>query len=224
MNRSYTIMKMTKLEKEYNLKYGHLPDGQEEQLAYIRDNYKVNMDKVKEAIAKVQMIKWEELFISLSILPKPSPRPRTGGGHFYVKGAKDHKIYMESLVDEKKIICTRTELSIVTYQPIPFSSMTATEIYLAQLGYLDPISNPDWDNLGKTYSDMIQGILLLNDNIVNPGIVRKKYAVKPKVDISIKYQNGFDSNFNKRRVITSKKYIEYNDLGMINKKGWEDEV
>lgn len=210
-------MGKTKLENEYNLKYGHLPNTQKELLEYIRENYNINMSKVNEEVERIKSIQWKEFFISLNIIPKPSPRPRTGGGHFYVKGAKDHKRYMESIINERMIICTKTELNIVTYHPIPVSSMTNTEIYLAQLGMLDPISNPDWDNLGKTYSDMIQGLLLLNDNIVNPGIVTKKYSLKPHIDILLRYQDAFDSKFNKRRVITSKKYKEYEELGIIEK-------
>lgn len=213
----YHIMGKTKLEREYKLKYGNLPDSQEELLEYIRETYNVNMDKVNKEIERINSIQWKEVFVSLNIVPKPSPRPRTGGGHFYVKGAKEHKRYMESIIDERNIICTKTELSIVTYHPIPISSMTSTEIYLAQLGILDHISNPDWDNLGKTYSDMIQGLLLLNDNIVNPGIVSKKYSLKPHVDIRIRYQDGFDSKFNERRVVTSKKYKEYSELGIITR-------
>jgi len=208
-------MGIPKLQKEYEIKYGHIPDNQEDQLAYIRDHYNINMDKVDNEILKIQALQWKELSFTLSILPNPAPRPRTGGGHFYVKGAKDHKNYMEYIVDEKMIICTRTNLSVTTYHPIPVSSMTATEIYLAQLGHLDPISNPDWDNLGKTYSDMIQGILLMNDNIVNPGSVRKKYSIKPRIEINIQYQDGFDSKFNERRVKSSKVYKEYYNLGMI---------
>lgn len=208
---------MSKLEKEYNAKYGHLPDDHTSQLDYILDNYKVNMETVNNEIMRIDSLKWNELTLSLNIIPKPSPRPRSSHGHFYVKGAKDHKSYFESIVDEKMIICTRVDLSITTYHPIPTSAMSATEIYLAQLGYIDPISNPDWDNLGKTYSDMIQGILLLNDNIVNPGLVRKKYSIKPKIDILIRYQDGFDSKFNERKIITSKNYIIYDDLGLIKK-------
>ena len=64
-----------------------------------------------------------------------------------------------------------------------------------------------WDNLGKTYSDMIQGILLLNDNIVNPGKVEKYFSLKPRVDIFIKYQDGFDSNFNRKKITSSTQYL-----------------
>jgi hypothetical protein len=64
-----------------------------------------------------------------------------------------------------------------------------------------------WDNLGKTYSDMIQDILLLNDNIVNPGKVEKYFSLKPRVEIYIKYQDGFDSNFNRKKITNSTQYV-----------------
>ena len=75
-----------------------------------------------------------------------------------------------------------------------------------------------WDNLGKTYSDMIQDILLLNDNIVNPGRVEKYFSLKPRVEIYIKYQDGFDSNFNRKKITNSTQYLNMINENKINKE------
>jgi len=72
-----------------------------------------------------------------------------------------------------------------------------------------------WDNLGKTYSDMVQGILLLNDNIITSGTVEKFFSVKPRVRINIKYQLGFDSKFNKRKILHSTSYKKAVEMGAI---------
>lgn len=72
-----------------------------------------------------------------------------------------------------------------------------------------------WDNLGKTYSDMVQGILMLNDNIISEGIVKKFFSVKPRVRINIKYQLGFDSNFNKKKITKSTSYVKAVEMGAI---------
>jgi hypothetical protein len=84
--------------------------------------------------------------------------------------------------------------------------MNATEIYLAEKGIIEPMQDPDWDNLGKTYSDMIQGLLILNDNIIVDGHVKKHFSIKPRVHICIKYQDGFDSKYNRNRMLRSTAY------------------
>lgn len=63
-----------------------------------------------------------------------------------------------------------------------------------------------WDNLGKTYSDMLQDVLFLNDNIIQTGIVEKYYSLKPRIELFISYQDDFDSNFNRKRIENSKAY------------------
>ena len=72
-----------------------------------------------------------------------------------------------------------------------------------------------WDNLGKTYSDIVQGILVLNDNIITDGGVKKYYSVKPRVRIKIKYQLGFDSDFNRKKITRSTSYIKAVEIGQI---------
>jgi len=115
------------------------------------------------------------------------------------------------VAEEIGIICTRTRLVLTTYQPTPTKLMTANEVYLAELGYTKPMQNPDWDNLGKTYCDMIQGRLLLNDNIVTTGLVSKYWSIKPRIEILLEYQLGFDCKYNKNRMVKStsfRKYVE----------------
>jgi hypothetical protein len=62
---------------------------------------------------------------------------------------------------------------------------------------------------------MIQQILLLNDNVITKGSVEKYYSVKPRVVINIKYQKGFDSKFNKKKMTKSTNYKKYLELGNI---------
>ena len=84
--------------------------------------------------------------------------------------------------------------------------MTKKEIILAEKGLIRPISTPDFDNLAKTYTDALQGILLLNDNIINEGTVKKYFSIKPRIHIKLKWQNNFDSKYNERKTINSKGY------------------
>lgn len=198
---------MKELE-DYEERYGHIPSTQKEILIYLKDNLKINEKKLIANENHINSLKWEEININLPIVPKPTPRARYNfkTNHFYVKGAGKNKKIIEKFIDDVGIIYTRTILYVRTYQPTPTSSMSNHEIYLAEKGLLCPIQNPDWDNLGKTYSDMIQDILLLNDNIVQKGIVEKFFSVRPRVEIYIEYQDNFDSKFNSRKIVTSTAY------------------
>ena len=86
--------------------------------------------------------------------------------------------------------------------------MNNVEINLAEQGKIVPVGTSDVDNLMKTYLDMIQGHLLLNDNIVTRGTLEKFYSLKPRLEIKIRYQTDFDSRYNERRITHSKSYQE----------------
>lgn len=215
-NKSYKI-----LLSEYQEKYGNIPIDKGNILEYLDTSLKLtekDYEKIKRDEEMVASIPWEELEIVLPIIPKPSPRPRYSGftKSFYVTGAAENKkLFMYYIEDKYNIIYTTTHFHVTTYLPTPMSQMSRTEIYRAEKGSIAPMANPDWDNLGKTYSDMIQEILLLNDNVITIGGVEKYYSVKPRVVINIRYQKGFDSRFNKKRMTKSTKYKKYVELGNI---------
>ena len=206
---SYSENNLTRDELEYQMRYGGIPSTQEEILTYIENNFRINPRKLQEAVERLNEITWETINFSMKIVPKPSPRPRLSksGFHFYVKGAADNKKKIAKYI-ERHIIYTRTEISIKAYLPTPISSMSNIEIYMADAGLISPIGGSDVDNLMKTYLDMIQGHLLLNDNIVTKGTLEKAYSLKPRLDISIRYQTSFDSKFNQRKVTSSKAFKE----------------
>lgn len=206
---------------EYREKYGMIPSEQSDILKYLESQLRLtekDYKRIEEEDKYVEGIPWDTLKIILPIIPKPSPRPRysSATGSFYVTGAAENKkLFKYYIEDMYRIIYTQTYFSIKTYLPTPTSQMSRVEIYRAEKGTLRPVSNPDWDNLGKTYSDMIQRILILNDNIISKGFVEKFYSVKPRVEIEIKYQKGYDSKFNKRRTENSKSYKEAIEIGNI---------
>ena len=198
--------KLTKLEKEYNDLYGNLPDTPEEMITYLQEKYPVKPNKLIDCVNSINDIKWKTVKIKLPIIPHPSPRPRSSHGHFYVKGAKDHRKAIHNLVNAENIICTAVKIKIDIYQPIPVNSMTNMEIHLANMGLLRPISGGDWDNFAKTYCDAIQGYLKLNDNIIVEGSCNKYYAMKPSIVITLEYAENFDSKFNRRKIVNSVGY------------------
>lgn len=205
-NKSYK-----KQIEEYTVNYGMIPDDPDEILEYLKKELKLtekDFDKIDRMETYAESIPWNNLRIVLPIIPRGTPRPKLGlHGIFYVTGAKENKKLCRYYVeDQYKIIYTQTHFSVTTYMPTPMSSMNRHEIYRAETKSIVPTSYPDWDNLGKTYSDMIQDILILNDNIITKGFVEKYYSIKPRVEINIKYQEGYDSKFNKRRIQSSKAY------------------
>lgn len=206
--------------EEYKEKYGLIPEDPEEILSYLKDELKLtdkDFEKIDKMESYVKSIPWNTLKIILPIIPKGTPRPRQGrSGVFYVTGARENKKLCRYYIENKhNIIYTQTHFSVTTYIPTPIKSMNRYEIYRAEIKSLAPISYPDWDNLGKTYSDMIQDILILNDNIISKGLVEKFYSIKPRVEINISYQQGYDSKFNKRRIQSSKAYKEAVEVGHI---------
>lgn len=213
-NRSYKLQL-----KEYHDLYGNIPIDHNEIMDYLNQTIPLTEKEkiiMEEESEYAKSIPWETLEIILPIIPLPSPRPRLSGktGKFYVSGAAENKKLFQYYIEEKyNIIYTQTHFEIKTYLPTPIKSMNKREVYRAEMGDILPISNPDWDNLGKTYSDMIQKILILNDNIISRGVVEKYYSIKPRVVIRISFQKGFDSRFNKRRIQNTKSYKEAIEIG-----------
>lgn len=133
------------LRQEYQDKYGDIPIEPDEILNYLKDNIKIDMDKVNEEECRIDLIPWQELDIIIPVVPKPTPRPRNNfkTGHFYVEGAAINKKLLKEYIDKYNIIYTQTEFHVETYQPTPLSVMKKHEIYLAEKGKIRPLQNPD---------------------------------------------------------------------------------
>lgn len=131
--------------EEYEMKYGSIPMDHHEILHFLRNNMKLDMNKINEECKRIDNIPWRELDIIIPVVPKPSPRPRYSfkTEHFYVMGAATNKKLLQSFIDKYSIIYTQTIFSIETYQPTPLSSMTKHEIYLAELKKIRPVQDPD---------------------------------------------------------------------------------
>ena len=208
-------MKVSDAELEYREKYAYLPSTQSELIEYLEKNLKLDKNKIEAEEEKIKSIQWERVFIEANLVPHGSPRPRYSSvtGTFYVKGAKKMKRFFEKIIQEHMIICTRVEYVLKAYMPTPTSTMNNTEIYLAEKGLILPISTSDWDNLAKTYTDCLQDILLLNDNIINPGHVYKYYSIKPRIELEILFQSNYDSNYNQKKSQNTLAYKKYIDDG-----------
>ena len=197
---------MNKIKELYDDMYGDVPSGELERMEYLlarvtpKRGFRIN---ITEEISRILHIRWNRLSFTLFLVPKGTPRPRQGrGNHFYVKGAADHKKFFKEFYGtwkDQPTIVTACKVTTVSYLPIP-SGMKHYEKVLAELGLIRPIVTPDFDNLIKTYCDMVQGTLLYNDSLIIEGTSKKYYSEKPRVEFTIEYMEEYDSVFNKNKM------------------------
>ena len=194
---------MKKIQREYLDAYGDIPEHATARMEMVyRDAKLRGKDNIIDLMHEINTIGWKTHSFVIYVVPKGTPRPRSGAnGVFYVKGAKDNHILFKEFAESVggfEPIKTACKFECRSYLPIPHS-MTKQERVLAELGFIRPISRPDWDNLGKAYCDMIQETLLEDDAQVIEGISKKYYSIKPRVEIDIQYMEDFDSKYNRRK-------------------------
>lgn len=194
---------MLKIQKEYIKEYGDIKDTYDSRLDYLLKDIKLKNKDVYSEIGRISKIGWTKLSYKIYLVPKGTPRPRSGkNGVFYVKGAKDNKKLFEEFAKANDItlITTPTKFHCISYLPIP-SSMNNIDKILAEFGFIRPTSKPDWDNLAKSYCDMIQDTLLYDDSLVIEGSSKKFYSVKPRIEIFIEYMDNYDCEFNRKKIM-----------------------
>lgn len=181
--------------------------------SYLKDksyDFKLNIEKLANRIINTPE---NTLKIVLYIIPEATPRPRLSpiSGKFYVRENKRNNDFTELLVKDNKdiinLITTQCRFVVNSFLPIP-ASFNRIDTILAEMGLIRPITKPDWDNLGKTYSDMIQKHILLDDSLIVDGSSHKYYSLKPRVEILIHYKTSYDCKYNKK--IIDKKIANIN--------------
>lgn len=194
------------IEKKYDEKYGNVSNDKDERYLSIINSSKTPDKLIKEVDNQIKIInniEWGEYNYTIYLLPKATPRPRTTskGNFFYVKGASDNKKYFLNKImkSDWEIICTPTIFDCKCYFPIP-NNFSKLDTALSELGYINYISMPDFDNLAKTYTDMIKDILLYDDRLIIKGTTEKSYSLKPRIEVNIKYMKTHDSNMNKKKI------------------------
>ena len=64
----------------------------------IKNEYKINEDKLNKMIEESKNIKWKKLFFQIPLAPVPSPRPRVGKFGIYVPKNKQVKSDIEKYI------------------------------------------------------------------------------------------------------------------------------
>ena len=208
---------MLKKNKDlYKEKYKNISKDQQERIAsyLLQERFsQKDLNKFDAEFHRILKIKHEAQKLVFYIIPEVTPRPRINfhHGNFYVKNAASNNKFVKLMVDQEDSlrhrICTPCTFECKLFFPIP-STMNRVDTLLAELGVIRPQMKKDWDNLGKTYSDMVQKWLLMDDSLIYSGTSQKYWSLKPRVEIIIDYLIEFDCKFNKRLVQRTKAYKE----------------
>lgn len=207
------MKKRKDLELEYNQKYSHIPRDYNERLEWMFDKYNISDKKADEIInmrnQMMSSLSYSDLFVILWECPSGSPRPRfrlvnrhnlaneaiknSQFVHVYSLTGKEDNQHMRRLLGDElsyinDIIYTPCIVEYNTYFPTP-STFNITEKFLAEIGLIRHIHKPDWDNIGKKYSDMYNGNVWIDDNLVIDGRVQKFYSILPRVEIKLRFLN-----------------------------------
>lgn len=208
---------------EYNENYSNIPKDYQERLDYLKSKYKiVNIQKMQaeRELLKEYRTKTKSISFILYEIPQTSHRgkARTFSRNnklltqIYVPNAKANKNYMTEFIhstfDSVKLICTEMEIDIIFYLPTPVSLSNSHKIYCEE-GLIRPMIKPDVDNVSKAYMDMCTSNLFLDDALVTDLHISKRYSIKPRVEVTIRYYEDLPTS-NIYRQVTNSKFFKDN--------------
>lgn len=223
--------------EEYENKYSHIPKDYYQRLQWMYDNMKLSDRTVQEIFSKrdamLASLYYNEFFIVLYEEPEGTPRPRfrlinrrnisnaaMSNGSFVqvysITGADDQK-FMKRLINNNDFmqfnqqLCTPLEITYDAFFKTP-SGFNKVDTVLAEVGLIRPLTKPDWDNIGKKYSDMYNSNIWLDDSFVVSGTVNKYYSILPRVEIRLKYlnmvYNRYQYNAIRNRILSDVDYFK----------------
>ena len=223
--------------EEYENKYSHIPKDYYQRLQWMYDNMKLSDRTVREIFSKrdamLASLYYNEFFIVLYEEPEGTPRPRfrlinrrnisnaaMSNGSFVqvysITGADDQK-FMKRLINNNDFmqfnqqLCTPLEITYDAFFKTP-SGFNKVDTVLAEVGLIRPLIKPDWDNIGKKYSDMYNSNIWLDYAFVTSGTVNKFYSILPRVEIRLKYlnmvYNRYQYNAIRNRIVGDVEYFK----------------
>lgn len=218
-----------KLE-EYELKYQNIPRDYEDRLEYLLSTYKLSSQKMEAIIDRKRFIQSSLQYYDFKIVlyenPEGAKRPRfrlvnrknfanvamqaSNFVHVYSPNAADDNKYIHRLLNDELIqlntfIQTPSQVCINVFFKTP-AYFNQEDTILAEIGIHRHIQKPDWDNIGKKYTDMFNENIWLDDNLVIDGEVHKYYSILPRVEIYIRYLNYITSIQQFNHLVNRKDY------------------
>lgn len=227
---------------DYEQKYYGIPLDYRDRLEYMIDKFNVSENKMQEILEKKLMMQNNLHYFDLNIVlyeePEGTPRPRfrivnrqnfnkaainnPNFVHVYSINAKEDSLYMKKLVNGEllyldNLINTPCNITFNAFFKTP-SSFSITDKFMAEIGLIDPITKPDWDNVGKKYSDMYNHNIWIDDSLTKRGVVDKYYSILPRVEIQLKYLNCVCNKYQYNSIINRKDF-DGGSLNYLDSKG-----
>lgn len=228
---------------DYENKYSEVPKDMEERLAWMCDKFNVSSTKMNEILEKKRNMEFYLQYYDYKIIfyevPEGMPRPRfrfvnksnfmdaaianPGFIHVYSPTAGDDFRYMQRLKEDEllqlhQFIQTPCNIIIDSYFPTP-SYFNVVDKFIAEIGLHNQIVKPDWDNIGKKYSDMYNHNIWLDDSLVVDGRVRKFYSMLPRVEINLRYLNYITCKQQYNNIIGRSEYNPEYPVNYLDNKG-----
>ena len=229
--------------KNYEAKYAHIPKDNDERLKWMVDQFKFTPSQMDEIIAKKRSIQYYLQYYNFKIIlyedPEGAERPRfrlinrtnfmnaaiksSNFIHVYSPQAANDQKYMHRLVESELIgltslINTPVQVCINAFFKTP-SFFSKADTILAEIGLHRHIQKPDWDNIGKKYTDMFNGNIWLDDNMVIDGEVHKYYSILPRIEIYLQYLNYATSIYQYHQITNRRNYDASMNLSYLDKYG-----
>ena len=116
----------------------------------------------------------------------------------WVKKAKEKALRIMEEREFRSIHILAYEYPMKTDRPRTAGGHTFSPNAAANKNYFDklnPVDKPDYDNIGKCYTDIFTGILTADDDIFWHGEIYKWYSLLPRVDITIRYLTKHESDY-----------------------------
>lgn len=227
--------------KEYEDKYGNIPIDYQERLEWLYDNLHLTEKQAESILVKrdtmLEGLKYYDTTIILFEVPEGSPRPRfrivnrsnisnmalsnPNFVHVYSLTGKEDNMFMKRLMSQEdfkalnSMICTPCIIDIYAYLKTP-SYYNKEDTMLAEIGLHRPISKPDWDNIGKKYSDMFNSNVWLDDTLVIDGSIHRYYSVLPRIEIKIRYLNMVYNRHQYSSIVNRTDYKEEYGLDFVH--------
>lgn len=216
------IKSRKQLLTEYNEKYSERTGDPVQELQRYLAQQK-NPDKwIAKARDKALLIMENREYETIRVLayeyPMKTDRPRTMNGHTWSPNASDNKAYFDkaikSIIDVIHLINTPAEIEVEAYLEMP-SAVPPDEVILFEAKILNPVDKPDYDNVGKCYTDVFTDVLTSDDDIFWRGEVRKYYSLLPRVVVTITYIKKHESNYIYKKLKNRKTIKHGIEIGQI---------
>jgi Holliday junction resolvase RusA-like endonuclease len=201
--------------KEYIQQYGAVSDDVWERIKGALGD-RLTPEILQDALERVQLIEQRLTYSAVRFTfyeePVQSHRPRVNffTKNMHVPNAKENWVAIKELVKdirESLLVTTPMRAELKAYYPMP-ATVKPIELILYETEHDYAIGKPDFDNVLKAYLDMMIENVILDDDIVCSCSFDKYFSLKPRVELTIVYPDGYSSEYTYKTLRSRKSYRE----------------